>query len=155
VTSDFSSAKVPSRKLVKSYNDATLTFKNQTAYNSTTEKGAALNGESTVLSMRSRLSSMLTGEIAPGVTLAGNIGVAVQKDGTLLIDSDKLTAALESGSAKTLFMGSTGVTGLASKIDTMIDTVIDDDGLIENRTDGLAASMKYMDRQKEALNSAP
>jgi flagellar hook-associated protein 2 len=101
--------------------------------------------------MRSRLSSMLTGEIAPGVTL-GNIGVAVQKDGTLLIDSDKLTAALESGSAKTLFMGSTGVTGLASKIDTMIDTMIDDDGLIENRTDGLAASMKYMDRQKEALN---
>jgi flagellar hook-associated protein 2 len=151
VTSDFSSAKSAVEKFVKSYNDATLTFKNQTAYNSTTEKGAALNGESTVLSMRSRLSSMLTGEIAPGVTL-GNIGVAVQKDGTLLIDSDKLTAALESGSAKTLFMGSTGVTGLASKIDTMIDTMIDDDGLIENRTDGLAASMKYMDRQKEALN---
>jgi flagellar hook-associated protein 2 len=53
---------------------------------------------------------------------AGQHRVSVQKDGSLKVDSDKLTTALESGGAKTLFMGSTGVTGLASKIDSMIDT---------------------------------
>ncbi|MGV2480636.1 UNVERIFIED_CONTAM: flagellar filament capping protein FliD, partial [Salmonella enterica subsp. enterica serovar Weltevreden] len=89
-------------KLVKSYNDAILTIKNQTSYNTTTQTGAALNGESTVISLRSRLASAVTEEIAPGVSL-GSIGVSVQKDGSLKIDSGKLTTALESGAAKSLF----------------------------------------------------
>jgi flagellar hook-associated protein 2 len=151
VGSDYSGAKSAVEKLVKSYNDAILTIKNQTTYNTTTQTGAALNGESTVLSLRSRLSSAVTGEIAPGVSLA-SIGVSVQKDGSLKVDSDKLTTALESGGAKTLFMGSTGVTGLASKIDSMIDTVIDDDGLIGNRLDGMEETKKAMTRQRDALN---
>jgi flagellar hook-associated protein 2 len=138
-------------KLVKSYNDAILTIKNQTSYNTTTQTGAALNGESTVLSLRSRLASVVTEEIAPGVSL-GSIGVSVQKDGSLKIDSDKLTTALESGAAKSLFMGSTGLTGLASRIDSMIDTVINDDGLIGNRLEGMEETKKAMNRQRDALN---
>lgn len=151
VASDQSGAKTAIEKLVKTYNDAVSTIKNQSSYNTTTKTGAALNGESVVQSMRSRLTSVFTGEIAPGVTL-GSIGVAVQKDGTLAIDSDKLAAALDSGAAKNLFLGSTGVTGLSSKIDSVIEAMIEDDGLIANRTDGLATSMKYLDRQKDQLN---
>lgn len=151
VGTDYSGAKAAVEKLVKSYNDAILTIKNQTAYNTTTKTGAALNGESTVQSVRTRLSSLFTGEIAPGVSLAG-IGVSVQKDGTLAINSEKLTAALESGAAKNLFIGSTGITGLAAKIESMVKTVIDDDGLIDNRTDGLDASSKSLDNRKTQLN---
>jgi flagellar hook-associated protein 2 len=151
VASDQSGAKTAIEKLVKTYNDAVSTIKNQSSYNTTTKTAAALNGESVVQNMRSRLSSVFTGEIAPGVTFS-SIGVAVQKDGTLAIDSDKLTAALESGAAKNLFLGSTGVTGLASKIDSAIEAMIEDDGLISNRTDGLETSMKYLDRQKDQLN---
>jgi flagellar hook-associated protein 2 len=44
------------------------------------------------------------------------------------------------------------VTGLASKIDSAIEAMIEDDGLISNRTDGLETSMKYLDRQKDQLN---
>jgi flagellar hook-associated protein 2 len=151
VGTDYSGAKAAVEKLVKSYNDAILTIKNQTAYNTTTKTGAALNGESTVQSVRTRLSSLFTGEIAPGVSLA-SIGVSVQKDGTLAINSEKLTAALESGAAKNLFIGSTGITGLAAKIESMVKTVIDDDGLIDNRTDGLDASSKSLDNRKTQLN---
>ncbi len=151
VGADYGGTKAAIEKLVKSYNDAVSTIKNQTAYNTTTKTGAALNGESTVLSLRSRLSAAFTGEIAPGVTL-GSIGVSVKKDGTLEINSDKLTAALENGAAKNLFVGSTGVTGLATKIDSMVKALIDDDGLIDNRTDGLDASIKYLDSQKTKLS---
>jgi len=151
VGADYTGAKSAIEKLVKSYNDAILTIKNQTSYNTTTQTGAALNGESTVLSLRSRLASAVTEEIAPGVSL-GSIGVSVQKDGSLKIDSDKLTTALESGAAKSLFMGSTGVTGLASKIDSMISSVIDDDGLIGNRLEGMEETKKAMNRQRDALN---
>ena len=151
VGADYTGAKSAIEKLVKSYNDAILTIKNQTSYNTTTQTGAALNGESTVLSLRSRLASAVTEEIAPGVSLA-SIGVSVQKDGSLKIDSDKLTTALESGAAKSLFMGSTGVTGLASKIDSMISSVIDEDGLIGNRLDGMEETKKAMNRQRDALN---
>ena len=151
VGADYTGAKSAIEKLVKSYNDAILTIKNQTSYNTTTQTGAALNGESTVLSLRSRLASAVTEEIAPGVSLA-SIGVSVQKDGSLKIDSDKLTTALESGAAKSLFMGSTGVTGLASKIDSMISSVIDEDGLIGNRLEGMEETKKAMNRQRDALN---
>ena len=151
VGADYTGAKSAVEKLVKSYNDAILTIKNQTSYNTTTQTGAALNGESTVLSLRSRLASAVTEEIAPGVSLA-SIGVSVQKDGSLKIDSDKLTTALESGAAKSLFMGSTGVTGLASKIDSMISSVIDEDGLIGNRLEGMEETKKAMNRQRDALN---
>jgi flagellar hook-associated protein 2 len=151
VGSDYTGAKSAVEKLVKSYNDAILTIKNQTSYNTTTQTGAALNGESTVLSLRSRLASVVTEEIAPGVSLA-SIGVSVQKDGSLKIDSDKLTTALESGAAKSLFMGSTGLTGLTSRIDSMISSVIDDDGLIGNRLEGMEETKKTMNRQRDALN---
>lgn len=151
VSNDSSGAKAAVEKLVKSYNDAILTIKNQTAYNSVTEKGAALSGESTVLSLRSRLSSVVTGEIAPGVSLAG-IGVSIQKDGSLKLDSDKLTTALENGSAKSLFVGSTGVTGLASRIDSMLSAAIDEDGLISNRLSGMDDAKKAMKVQEDRLN---
>lgn len=152
VSNDSSGAKAAVEKLVKSYNDAILTIKNQTAYNSTTDKGAALSGESTVLSLRSRLASVVTGEIAPGVSLA-SIGVSVQKDGSLKVDSDKLATALDNGKAKALFVGSTGVTGLASKIDSMIAAAIDDEGLIGNRLAGMDDAKKAMKVQEERLNT--
>lgn len=152
VSNDSSGAKAAVEKLVKGYNDAILTIKNQTAYNSTTEKGAALSGESTVLSLRSRLASVVTGEIAPGVSLA-SIGVSVQKDGSLKVDSDKLATALDNGKAKALFVGSTGVTGLASKIDSMIAAAIDDEGLIGNRLSGMDDAKKAMKVQEERLNT--
>lgn len=152
VSNDSSGAKAAVDKLVKSYNDAILTIKNQTAYNSTTEKGAALSGESTVLSLRSRLASVVTGEIAPGVSLA-SIGVSVQKDGSLKVDSDKLATALDNGKAKALFVGSTGVTGLASRIDSMIAAAIDDEGLIGNRLSGMDDAKKAMKVQEERLNT--
>lgn len=152
VSNDSSGAKAAVEKLVKSYNDAILTIKNQTAYNSTTDKGAALSGESTVLSLRSRLASVVTAEIAPGVSLA-SIGVSVQKDGSLKVDSDKLATALDNGKAKALFVGSTGVTGLASKIDSMIAAAIDDEGLIGNRLAGMDDAKKAMKVQEERLNT--
>lgn len=152
VSNDSSGAKAAVEKLVKSYNDAILTIKNQTAYNSTTDKGAALSGESTVLSLRSRLASVVTGEIAPGVSLA-SIGVSVQKDGSLKVDSDKLATALDNGKAKALFVGSTGVTGLASRIDSMIAAAIDDEGLIGNRLAGMDDAKKAMKVQEERLNT--
>lgn len=152
VSNDSSGAKAAVDKLVKSYNDAILTIKNQTAYNSTTDKGAALSGESTVLSLRSRLASVVTGEIAPGVSLA-SIGVSVQKDGSLKVDSDKLATALDNGKAKALFVGSTGVTGLASRIDSMIAAAIDDEGLIGNRLAGMDDAKKAMKVQEERLNT--
>lgn len=152
VSNDSSGAKAAVDKLVKSYNDAILTIKNQTAYNSTTDKGAALSGESTVLSLRSRLASVVTGEIAPGVSLA-SIGVSVQKDGSLKVDSDKLATALDNGKAKALFVGSTGVTGLASKIGSMISAAIDDEGLIGNRLSGMDDAKKAMKVQEERLNT--
>lgn len=152
VGADYTGAKSAIEKFVKSYNDAILTIKNQTAYNTTTDTAAALNGESTVLSLRSRLSSVVTGELSPGVSLA-SLGVSVQKDGSLSIDSDKLTAALESGAAKSLFVGS-GSNGLVSKIDAMIAGVVNEDsGLIANRLSGMEEVKKAMARQEDVLNN--
>ena len=84
---------------VKAYNDINASMASLTAYNASTKKGAALIGDSTVqqlqASIRSALSNGLTGT-GSSLTTLSQIGVSFQKDGSLALDSAKLTKAINS-----------------------------------------------------------
>lgn len=82
---------------VKAYNDLNTTIKNLTAYDATTKKAGLLIGDSTTQSVqdqiRRTLSTAVNG-LGGGVTSLAQIGVTFQKDGSLAIDSGKLSTAL-------------------------------------------------------------
>lgn len=98
VANDTGTAKAWVQGFVKSYNDIQATLASLSSYNSSTKKGAILQGDFTVQSIQARLRNTLNTAI-PGVTgsfsTLSRIGVTFQKDGTLAADDSKLQAALD------------------------------------------------------------
>jgi flagellar hook-associated protein 2 len=71
----------------------------------------------------------------------------MQKDGTLAVDSAKLDAAISSD-----FSGVANLTAAyGGAISTAAGSMVETDGLIENRTDGLNASIKSITQQSDAI----
>ncbi len=82
---------------VKAYNDLNKVITDLTAYNPTTKKAAALQGDSAVRSLKSQIDGMLSAAVstsAGSLTTLSQIGVGKQTNGSLAIDSTKLTNAL-------------------------------------------------------------
>ncbi|MDO8346976.1 MAG: flagellar filament capping protein FliD [Rugosibacter sp.] len=143
---------------VKAYNDAVGLLKTSSSFNAATKVAAILNGDSTVRSLQSQLSELVhttvTG-IAGGISTLSDIGIAVQKDGTLATDSTKLAAALADPTkdVTALFTQTTvGNEGIAVRFNTVLRTSIGFDGLIASRTDGIAASIKEIGNSRDTLN---
>jgi flagellar hook-associated protein 2 len=83
---------------VKAYNDITKILKEATAYNPTTKQAAILNGESSVRSIESDIRKVLSTPVvsaAGAYTLLFQVGVSMQKDGLLALDSAKLQGAID------------------------------------------------------------
>jgi flagellar hook-associated protein 2 len=96
---DIAGVKASVEAFVKAYNNVSQTLAGLSAYNAATKTGAALQGDSTTLSIQSRmratLSAAVGGGVAGGFSSLSEIGVAFQKDGTLALDSTKLQTALD------------------------------------------------------------
>lgn len=132
----------------------------QTAYDETSKVGGTLQGDSTVLSLRSRLRSFLGDNGAAGfsmLSLTSSSGTA-PRDGSLTLDTAKLDAALADPSklAK-LFAGdnTTGATGMAKKFADFTTSLTGEGGMLTARKDGLnrkiALNQKEQDKIEERV----
>lgn len=84
---------------VKAYNDLAKTLKDVSAYDAANQKGAILQGDSTVRSLQSQLRSMLSTSVvgtSGALTTLSDVGVSFQKDGTLALNQTKLDSAIAS-----------------------------------------------------------
>jgi len=82
---------------VKAYNDLSATLKKMTAYDPATKKGGPLQGDATVQGIQNRLRSLLNTTITGlggSLTSLSQFGISFQIDGSLALDSTKLTTAL-------------------------------------------------------------
>jgi len=143
---------------VQGYNNAVNLLKTNSSFNVTTKTAAILNGDSTVRSLQAQLSDLVntsvTG-IAGGISTLSDIGIAVQKDGTLQVDSTKLAAALADPAKDVtgLFTQTTsGNEGIAVRFSNVVRSSIAFDGVIAARTDGITASIKGVNNSIDALN---
>jgi flagellar hook-associated protein 2 len=143
---------------VQAYNTAANLLKTSSAFNAATKKGAILNGDSTVRTLQSQLSDLVhtsVSGIAGGISTLSDIGITMQKDGTLQTDSTKLTAALADPAkdvAGLFTQTTTGNEGIAVRFSATLRTSIGFDGPIASRTDGIAASIKEIGSSRDALN---
>jgi flagellar hook-associated protein 2 len=96
VARDVDGAEAAVDAFVKGYNDAAKALKSLSAYNAGTRTAGPLQGESTLISVQTRMRAALGAavEFAGGYASLSELGVTFQKDGTLLADSAKLRAAL-------------------------------------------------------------
>lgn len=108
VERDTASITTAVNNFVKAYNDISQNLKDATAYNAATKDAAILNGEASVRAIQTQLRNVLTAPVAGGagaLSRLSEIGVSMQKDGLLAVDSAKLSKAMDGnfGDFATLF----------------------------------------------------
>ena len=82
---------------VKAYNDLNATLSSVSSYDATTQKAAALNGDSTIRGLQTQLRGILgktIGYTSGALSTLPQVGVSFQKDGTLALDTAKLSTAI-------------------------------------------------------------
>ncbi|HEY8099807.1 MAG TPA: flagellar filament capping protein FliD [Burkholderiaceae bacterium] len=82
---------------VKAYNDLNSTIKTLTAYDSTTKQAGLLLGDATTRQIQSQIRDMLSNPVTGGAGAFTNLtqlGIGFEKDGSMSLDSSKLTNAI-------------------------------------------------------------
>ena len=148
VSSDSAKATNAVNNLVDTYNSFISIYKNLTRYDSASGQAGALIGDATLNSIKSTLAGVLGGT-ANGSTLS-TIGVTLQVDGTLQVDSGELSSAVSDGRVQALFDGDGG---LASKLDSAMDNWTGSKGILETRTDNLNKQLSDLDDRQSELDS--
>ncbi len=98
VSRDTGAAKTAVEEMVQAYNDLMKTLKDLTSYNAETETASVLTGDSAVRSIQTEVKGLLSQVISGGIQgyrMLSDVGIAVNKDGVLEIDSSKLGEALD------------------------------------------------------------
>lgn len=143
---------------VKSYNDAITQLKTLSAFDAANNKAAVLTGDGTVRSIQAQLSAMVgtnVTNIAGGIGRLSDLGVSIQKDGTLALDSTKFNAALadpDKDVASFFTQTTTGNQGIAVRFNTLLTSLIGTNSLIAARTEGINSSIKNLQKQTDTLN---
>ena len=136
---------------IKAYNESAGVMKNLGYYDATTKKAGALQGNATLRSVQNETRNLLqtkAGGTSVYQTLS-DIGVSIQKDGTLALNTTKLTAAIAAD-----FSGvSTLVSTVGSSFKSNIDNVVGSTGSITNATDGINRLISDLDKRANALQS--
>jgi flagellar hook-associated protein 2 len=150
VSNDSSKATNALTNLVSTYNSFVGIYQNLTKYDATSGTAGAMIGDATLNSINSTLSSIVGGT-ANGATLS-SIGISLQVDGTLTLDSGTLATALSDG-GKTVGNLFAGTGGFAAKLNTPLSTWVGDSGLLAGRTTSLSQQLTDLSSQQTALNS--
>lgn len=105
--------------LVKAYNDLNSTIQKLTAYDANTKQAGILLGDSSARNIqaqvRKMMSSALTGS-SGNLTTLSQVGISIDKTGTMSLDSGKLSAAMSSNM--------NDVTALFSSLGTTTDSLV-------------------------------
>ncbi|MDX3904133.1 MAG: flagellar filament capping protein FliD [Pigmentiphaga sp.] len=165
IRNDTSSGRAALQAVVDAYNKL-LTTANTLAVNTPgATRGEAgstgpLAGDSLVRDVLSRVRNEIFGPVngatGPYTSLA-SIGVSFQADGTLKLDTARFDKAMASDADAIAGLFDPELYGegrnIAERFAAQLDAVIDADGLIDARVDGLNASTKILQNQQEQLQN--
>ena len=156
VASDTSKTAANVRSFVDAYNTLEKTLDELTANGSSTSTRAALASDSGVLSLRSRLSSVLR-QTYSGVTLA-NMGISADRTGTLSLNETKLTKTLAANpDALTQVFGSTATgssSGALGAFQSLTKSWTDSTGgMIKRRQDSVQSEQKSLTARQAKLDA--
>jgi len=154
VKRDTAAVKTAVEGFAKAYSDLNKTITDLTAYNTTTRKAAALQGDSVIRGIQAQLRNIMGSSVATGGTLTtlSQIGLSPQKDGSLTVDSTKLAAALDNnfGDFSALL---SAPQGYAYNFNQFVSTTLGFDGAFTGRTEGLTNSIRDLGKQRDAINT--
>ncbi len=150
VANDGSKATSALTNLVSTYNSFVGIYQNLTKYDVTSGTAGAMIGDATINGINSTLSR-LVGGTANGGTLS-SLGISLQVDGKLKLDSEKLKTGLADGGrqAANLFGGAEG---FAAKLNTQFDQWVGTKGMLASRTESISQQLKDLNVRQTTLNT--
>ncbi|WP_310447907.1 flagellar filament capping protein FliD [Thiobacillus sp.] len=149
VARDTSAIKTAASSFVDAYNALASQIKSRSAYGSITQEAGSLAGDGTLRLMQDQLRGIFMTPASGGsLTTLSQVGISIQKDGSLLLDGSKLDTAVSTNFAdvSNLFSSSTGY---ATRLEDWAKSALEPGGLIDNRTKSLT---QYIKDQNEAVD---
>jgi len=134
---------------VTSYNNLANYIKSQTKYNPDSKVAGSLQGDSTTIGIQNQMRSILNGNSTASskFTRLSDVGITVQKDGTLQVSTSKLNDAMTNiPELKKLLSSSDETTGESSgfvyRFKKMASRILGTEGPLTTRTAGIQATIK-------------
>ncbi|HXF44727.1 MAG TPA: flagellar filament capping protein FliD [Burkholderiaceae bacterium] len=161
VALDADAVKKSVEDFVKAYNEVEKLIAELTKYDPNTKTAAVLNGESLLRQAQNGVRSIVHATMtaaAGDYTRLSEVGLEIQRDGTLKLNDAKFGDALAADSAKVtrLFAATSTVEaeqGFAVRLRTQIDAIAGVNGSLSAREEGLRASLRTLDQQQERLEA--
>lgn len=150
VTKDNAAVTSSLNTFIKAYNDTVKVMKDLGNYDAANKKASTLTGDSTLRASQAQLRSVLfaaSGGSNANLQRLSDLGVSIQTDGTLKLDSTKLSAAITSDFANV----ATLVADVGSRFKTTVSGLVSADGSVTARIDGINSTVKDIGKRREAI----
>lgn len=142
---------------VKAYNDLKSTIGKLTSFSGDSETAGELVGDSTVRTIESRLRSVLTSGVEGGeLSTLSQLGITLQRDGTLKADDAKLNDLVANNpqALNDFFAGDKKGSGLAGKLSTSIEQMLGNNGVVKLAISGAENRVKSLDDRFERMEKS-
>lgn len=154
ISVDKTSIKSTIEAFAKGYNEVLNFITSQSAINGST--GGVLGGDSGINAIKRRLQSLLTQPLAnSGVfTTLSELGFETQKDGSLVVNDKKLSAAVDSNldSIVSLLAGEGGNKGIATQFQDYLESMTSSTtGMLKAKKDSINSNVRRIDNRIDSM----
>lgn len=137
VTRDTSAITSAASSFVDAYNALASQIKSRAVYGSDTKTAGSLAGDGTLRVMQEQLRGIFNTPASGGtLTSLAQVGLSIQKDGSLRLDSSEFESAMAADFADVTNLLSSS-TGFATRLEAWAKSTLQVDGLIDTRTKSL------------------
>lgn len=154
IARDSSTAQSRLQSFVDGYNNIASAVHSELTPAAGASRSGTLASDSTLRGLQSRLQSLISNQLSfsGGVRSLADLGLKTQKDGTLVLDSAALTAAIARDPDGVNAVFSAATTGVAAKVKTLVhDFVNPVSGLLVTRSSGLTDQIKQLDTDADSM----
>ncbi len=137
---------------VSAFNEIAKYLASQTRFDDATKAAGALQGDRSAVGLQNRLRALVQQSSSASTRLdrLGDIGLELQRDGTLKVDNAKLDATL-ADPAEMSRAFATLQSGFGQRFKLLADSVLGNDGLLTTRSNGLRDAIARNDKDQQRL----
>jgi flagellar hook-associated protein 2 len=140
--------------LVTAYNSYVNLAGSLSSFDSTTDTAGPLLGNATLNNIVSQLGNILSsavGSSTSSIQSLGDIGLELNQDGTLSLDTNQLNSALTSNPSQVANLFNS-TNGYGAQLDTTLNTFLQSGGVFDVQTQSINQQLSSLQQQQSDLN---
>jgi flagellar hook-associated protein 2 len=158
IASDTEAMKKTLQEFATAYSDIVRTISTNTKYDAASKKAGPLQGDNAIVGVLSRMRGILgmNSGASPAFPRLSDIGFEQQRDGSLTVNETRLKNALSNltelrKAFSNTDTGDGSMDGFARRFKAMADSLLNTDGTLSSRSDGLNEKLRRNQKNQEAL----